>query len=64
MAVNLYFIVILAAILADYLLDVIASLLNLKAAGNELPPELDSVYTAEQHDRSRDYVREIGRAHV
>ncbi len=54
---NLYATVILATLLVDYALGLIADLLNLKALDSELPAEFADVYDADSYRRSQDYTR-------
>ncbi len=54
---NLYAAVILATLAVDYLLSLVANLLNLGALDRELPAELADVYDAESYRRSQDYTR-------
>ena len=57
MTLNTYAIIILAALLAEYLVTVVASWLNMRAAGGDLPPEFADVYDAEAYARSQSYTR-------
>ncbi len=54
---NLYAAVILAALLADYVLGLVADRLNLKALRREPPAELADVYDPESYARSQAYAR-------
>lgn len=54
---NVYALIILATLLVDYLLTLVADLLNLKALESEPPPELRDVYDAEAYARSQEYTR-------
>lgn len=54
---NLYAVLILAALLVQYGLDVVANGLNLKALRSELPDEFSDVYDAEEYHRSQAYTR-------
>jgi len=54
---NLYGIIILAALLLDYALNLVADLLNLKAMRRELPEEFQGVYDPEAYCKSQDYLR-------
>jgi len=58
MTVNAFFIVILVALILDFLLNLVASLLNLKALRLELPPALEGVYNPEDYRNSQEYTRE------
>ncbi|NBB77022.1 MAG: M48 family metalloprotease [Bacteroidetes bacterium] len=55
---NLFAIIILAAILADFILEAIADRLNLKSLTKELPEEFEDVYDEETYSRSQSYTRE------
>ncbi len=54
---NLYAAVILATLLVDYLVGLVADLLNLRALDSELPAEFADVYDADSYRRSQDYTR-------
>ncbi len=54
---NLYGIIILAALLLDYILNLAADLLNLKAMRRELPEEFQGVYDPEAYRKSQEYLR-------
>ena len=54
---NTYAILILLALVGEYLLHLMADLLNLKALKAELPREFVDVYDAERYRRSQDYER-------
>ena len=54
---NLYAAVILAALAGNYLLSLLADLLNLRALASELPDELAGVYDAESYRKSQAYTR-------
>lgn len=54
---NIYAIVILAALLAQYTLSLVANLLNLRALHPELPEEFVGVYDADAYRRSQEYTR-------
>ncbi len=56
-AMNLYAAVILATLAIDYLLSLVADLLNLKALVPELPAEFADVYDADSYRRSQEYTR-------
>jgi STE24 endopeptidase len=57
MTLNTYAIIILAALLVEYLITVIASYLNMRSAEGELPREFADVYDAEAYARSQSYTR-------
>ncbi|MEM7582963.1 MAG: M48 family metallopeptidase [Acidobacteriota bacterium] len=54
---NLYAIVILVALGLDYLLQLTAKLLNLRALSDEQPAEAAGLYDAESYRRSQSYTR-------
>lgn len=54
---NIYATIILAALLAEYLLGIVARLLNLQRLAPELPGEFSGVYDAEKYARSQEYTR-------
>jgi len=54
---NGYALIILAALIIDYSLDVIADALNLRALREELPAGFEGVYDAEKYRRSQEYTR-------
>lgn len=49
--------IILAAILAEFILDIVSKRLNLKALSPELPSEFEGVYDEETYARSQKYTR-------
>ena len=54
---NIYAIIILVALAADFVIDLIAELLNLKALDRPLPDEFEEVYEAEEYERSQEYTK-------
>jgi STE24 endopeptidase len=58
---NTYFYLILGALLALYLLDLIADLLNLRALDPKLPTEFADVFDAKKYADSQAYTRETTR---
>ena len=54
---NVYALVILAALLVDYGLGLLADVLNLRALYPEVPPDLRQAYAAERYRRSQEYTR-------
>ncbi len=54
---NVYGLIILATLLLDYTLNLIADVLNLRALRPELPPEFEGVYDAEAYRQSQAYTR-------
>jgi STE24 endopeptidase len=61
MTVNPFFLIILVALVLDFVLRLMASLLNLKALKLELPPTLEGVYNPEDYRNSQEYTRESTR---
>lgn len=54
---NVYAILVLAALLLDWLLGIVADVLNLRALRPELPAEFKGVYDAETYAKSQEYTR-------
>ena len=54
---NLYGIIILVTLLTGYLLDLITSVLNLRALDPQLPDEFKDVYDSETYRKSQEYTR-------
>ena len=54
---NILAIVILAALVLDFALELASSLLNLRALKLELPAGLQGIYRAEEYRRSQEYLR-------
>jgi len=54
---NIFTIIILAAILIDFTLGIISNRLNLKALSNDLPGEFEDVYDEETYAKSQEYTR-------
>ena len=54
---NIFTIIILAAILIDFTLGIISDRLNLKALSKELPDEFEDVYDEETYAKSQEYTR-------
>jgi STE24 endopeptidase len=63
-SMNAYGIVILAALLGAFTLDLIARLLDLRALASELPPEFRHVYDPGEYARSQAYSRARTRFHL
>jgi len=53
---NAFSVIILAALVLEFALDLAANLLNLKALKLELPPALEGIYKAEDYRRSQEYI--------
>ena len=56
-AMNIFFVIILAALVLEFALELAANLLNLKALKPELPPALKEIYEAEDYRKSQEYLR-------
>lgn len=54
---NIYAIIILATLLFDYVLNIIADTLNVKAMKKELPGEFQGVYDEEAYQKSQEYTK-------
>lgn len=54
---NLFTIIILAAILIDYSLEIVSNRLNLKALSKKLPEEFENVYDEQTYAKSQEYTR-------
>ncbi|REL38378.1 M48 family peptidase [Rhodohalobacter sp. SW132] len=54
---NIFTIIILAAILIDFTLGIISNRLNLKALSRELPDEFEDVYDEQTYAKSQEYTR-------
>ena len=54
---NIYAIIILAAIVVDFVLEIISNRLNLKSLTKELPDEFEDVYDEDTYAKSQEYTR-------
>ena len=54
---NVFSLIILVALILEFILELVANLLNLKALKLELPPTLEGVYNAEDYRKSQEYIR-------
>lgn len=54
---NIFLMIILAAVLGNWLLNLIVDLLNLRNAAPQLPEEFSGVYDAEKYRASQEYLR-------
>lgn len=52
---NIYFVIILTALLIEFILELIADLLNLKTLSANLPKEFEGIYDAETYKKSQSY---------
>lgn len=57
MNLNIYGVVILAALLINFLIELAAELLNLRALRAELPAEFAELYEAREYQKAQDYTR-------
>ncbi len=55
---NIFTVIILAAILLPFILDLVSSNLNLKALRLNPPSDLDDIYPADKYRKSQEYTRE------
>ncbi len=61
---NAFFLIILGALVLDFMLRLVANLLNLKALKLELPPALEGVYRPEDYRNSQEYTRAAIHLHL
>lgn len=54
---NIYAIIILAAIVVDFVLEIISNRLNLKSLTKKLPDEFEDVYDEDTYAKSQEYTR-------
>ncbi len=54
---NIYLIIILAAIAVDFVLDIVSNRLNLNSLTNKLPEEFSDVYDVETYSKSQEYTK-------
>jgi len=54
---NIYAIIILAALLFDYMLNFVSDSLNLKSLKNKLPDEFENVFDSDEYKKAQDYTR-------
>jgi len=57
MTINCFSIIILAALVVEFALHLVAKLLNISALRLELPPELEGIYPPEKYHNSQNYTR-------
>ena len=55
---NIYLIIILTALLLEFLLYNLSHYLDLKNMSTELPAEFKNYYNGDEYERSREYLRE------
>lgn len=56
MSMNVFAIIILAALILEFTLELVTNLLNVKALKLELPPALEGIYQAEEYRKSQEYL--------
>jgi STE24 endopeptidase len=61
MAMNIFAAIILFALFLDYVLGLVADLLNLKALKVSAPPELAGIHKPEEYRKSQEYIRQTTR---
>lgn len=54
---NIYTIIILAALLGEYILNIVADVLNLRTLSTALPTEFEGVYGSDSYKKSQEYTR-------
>lgn len=54
---NIFAIIILIALLADFVIGIVTNLLNLRSLSSEVPEEFSEVYDAETYAKSQQYTR-------
>ncbi|MDD5082811.1 MAG: M48 family metallopeptidase, partial [Dehalococcoidales bacterium] len=54
---NIFFVIVLAALLLEFTLHLVANILNLGSLRTELPPALEGVYQPEEYRNSQAYTR-------
>jgi STE24 endopeptidase len=54
---NLYGVIILLALISEFILQLIADYLNLQSLSNRIPKEFEGVYDTEKYAKSQEYTR-------
>ena len=54
---NVFFVIILAAVVVEYLLGVVSNLMNLSALRPEAPEGLEDVYEPDKYAKSQEYTK-------
>lgn len=54
---NPFFFIILVALVVEYVVELVANLLNINSLRAELPPELEGLYKPEDYRKSQEYIR-------
>ena len=58
---NIFLIIIIIALVAEYFLGIVSNVLNLRALKPEPPEQLQDIYEPEQYKKSQQYTRENSR---
>ncbi len=53
----MFSVIVLVAFILEFVLELVANLLNLKALSVDLPPALEGIYKEEDYGKSQEYVR-------
>ena len=54
---NIYYLIIISAIIVEYLLSSLSSLLDIKNISPNIPPDFEKAYDQEKYTKSQDYLR-------
>ncbi|MDD5082583.1 MAG: hypothetical protein PHU08_04345 [Dehalococcoidales bacterium] len=54
---NIFFVIVLAALLLEFALHLVANILNLRSLRTVLPPALEGVYQPDEYRNSQAYTR-------
>lgn len=54
---NIYAYIILIAIIANYIIDLVSDMLNLKSLQSDLPEEFETLYDSDAYEKSQNYTR-------
>ena len=52
---NIYYLIIISAIIVEYLLSSLSSLLDIKNISPNIPPDFEKAYNQEKYTKSQDY---------
>ena len=58
---NPFFVIILAAILLEYVINLVANILNLRSLKIEIPPQLQGIYRPNEYCNSQQYTQSVTR---
>ncbi len=61
MGMNIFALIILIVLVAEFVLNFVADILNLKSATSDLPAEFESIFDAETYSKSQAYLRDTTR---